>query len=384
MIERRCRLPARQSCLLLGPRQTGKTTLVRAALPSGAFSVDLLRHDVFLRYSKDPSLVRSEVEARLRAGARTIFVDEIQRIPALLDEIHGLIEATGARFLLTGSSARKLRRAPTNLFAGRAATRRLHPLTEVEIGSDFDLGRALRFGTLPPVVTSDDELARDVLESYAETYLREEIQAEAWVRNLGGFGRFLDVAAAQSGELLNFTAVGREASLATRTVQEYFQILEDTLLGFRREAWSRSPRARMVAHPRFFLFDTGVTNALCRRLTSLVDPLLRGRLFEQWLILECRRRIDYARSEARIFFWRTHHGAEIDLLIEKHGRLRLAAEMKAQRRVSSADLSGLRSFADAHPKVPRLVVAEVPAAHRLGEIDVLPWKMFLDRLEDWI
>lgn len=384
MIQRLCRLPARQSCLLLGPRQTGKTTLVREALPSGAFSVDLLQHDVFLRYSKDPSLFRSEVEARLRAGARTIFVDEIQKIPALLDEIHGLIESTGARFLLTGSSARKLRRAPTNLLAGRAATRRLHPLTEVEIGSDFDLGRALRFGTLPPVVTSDDERARDVLESYAETYLREEIQAEALVRNLGGFGRFLDVAAAQSGELLNFTAVGREASLATRTVQEYFQILEDTLLGFRLEVWSKSPRARMVAHPRFFLFDTGVTNALCRRLTSPVDPLIRGRLFEQWLILECRRRIDYARSEARIFFWRTHHGAEVDLLIEKHGRLLLAAELKAQRRVSSADLSGLRTFADAHPKVPRLVVAEVPAEHRVGEIDVLPWKKFLDRLEDWI
>ncbi|MGH7805313.1 MAG: AAA family ATPase, partial [Candidatus Binatia bacterium] len=165
MLNRLCRLPARQSCLLLGPRQTGKTTLVRASLPGDAFSVDLLAHDSFLRYSKDPSLFRSEVEARLRAGARTVFVDEIQKIPSLLDEIHGLIERTGARFLLTGSSARKLRRAPANLLAGRAATRRLHPLTAVEIGSDFSLPRALRFGTLPPVATSDDERARDVLES---------------------------------------------------------------------------------------------------------------------------------------------------------------------------------------------------------------------------
>jgi predicted AAA+ superfamily ATPase len=205
-----------------------------------------------------------------------VFVDEVQKVPALLDEVQALIDRGGVRFILTGSSARKLRRGGGNLLAGRAVTRRLHPLTGRDLGDRFDLGRALRFGTLPAVVTSSDEEARDLLRSYGETYLREEIQAEAVVRNLGGFARFLDVAAAQCGEILNYTAVGRDAGLATRTVQEYFQVLEDTLIGFRLEAWGRSPRARLVRHPRFYLFDTGITNALTHRLTATVDPIARG------------------------------------------------------------------------------------------------------------
>ena len=266
MLKRLCRLPPRRSALLLGPRQTGKSTLVRSLLPRRSWSVDLLRHDVFLRYSKEPERFRLEAEAQIRAGVRVVFVDEIQRVPGLLEEIHGLIETHRIRFLLTGSSARKLRRGAANLLAGRAATRRLHPLTLAEQGERFDLERTLRYGSLPAVVTGSARDARDLLASYAETYLREEVQAEALVRNLGGFARFLDVVAAENGGIVNASAVARDAALAPRTVQEYYQILEDTLIGLRIEPWRHSPRARLVGHPRFYLFDTGVTNALARRL----------------------------------------------------------------------------------------------------------------------
>ncbi|MGH7149296.1 MAG: ATP-binding protein, partial [Planctomycetota bacterium] len=300
------------------------------------------------------------------------------------DEIQALIEGTGARFLLSGSSARRLRRKGSNLLAGRAVTRRLHPLTRAEMGDLFDLERALRYGSLPPAVTRPEEEAPDFLSSYAETYLREEIQAEAIVRNLGGFARFLDVAAAQSGEILNVSSVARDAALSARTVREYFQILEDTLLGFRLEAWGRSPRARLVAHPRFYLFDTGVTNALARRLTAPPDSVARGRLFEQWVVTECLRLVDYRFGETRLFYWRTHHGAEVDLLFERHGRLRLAVEIKAKRQVVGADLEGLRSFAEAHRGVTRAVVALVAEPYRLEGVEVLPYARFFERLEEWL
>lgn len=357
---------------------------MRSVLPRAAWTVDLLQQDVFLRYSKEPEAFRREAEARIRRGTRVIFVDEIQRIPALLDEIHGLIEAHRVRFLMTGSSARKLRRGAANLLAGRAATRRLYPLTLAEQGEHFDLERTLRYGSLPAVVTGSAAGARDLLASYAETYLREEVQAEALVRNLGGFARFLDVVAAENGGIINYSAVGRDAALATRTVQEYYQILEDTLIGYRLEPWRRSPRARLVGHPRFYLFDTGITNALVQRLGATPDPVWRGRLFEQWVVLECVRLLDYRQSEARLYYWRTHHGAEVDLLIERHGRLRLAVEIKSKKRIGTADLSGLRSFADAHPRVRRVVVAEVPEEYELAKVTILPYRTFFDRLPRWL
>jgi uncharacterized protein len=357
---------------------------VRGQLPATAWTVDLLRHDEFLRYSKDPSEFRLAVEERQRRGTKVVFVDEVQKVPALLDEVHGLIERGGVRFVLTGSSARKLRRGGANLLAGRAVSLRLHPLVVEEHGDTFDLERALRIGALPAVVASDDSEARTRLRDYAETYLREEILAESLVRNLGGFARFLDVAAAQCGELLHVAAVSRDAGVSVRTVSDYYQILEDTLLGFRLDAYRRSTRKRLVAHPKFYLFDTGVTNALNRRLTSDLDPVTRGRLFEQWVVLECRRLIDYASSEVQLFFWRTNHGTEVDLVVEKHGRLLGAVEIKSSRRVSGADLGGLRSFADEHPAVPRFVVTPLTAPRRIEDVLVTTWADFLDRFREWL
>jgi predicted AAA+ superfamily ATPase len=382
MLHRLLTLPSKRSCLLFGPRQTGKSTLVRSLLPRASWTVDLLRPDVALRFAKDPAQFGREVEQRITAGVKTIFVDEVQRVPELLNEVHRLVEAHGARFLLTGSSARKLKRGGANLLAGRAATRRLHPLTTAEMGDRFDLDRTLRLGSLPAVVTGDEDDARELLRAYGETYLHEEIQAESIVRNLGGFARFLDVAAAQCGDILSYSSVGRDAGLATRTVQEYFQILEDTLIGFRLPAWRSSPRARLTAHPRFYLFDTGVTNALNRRLVKELDPRSRGRLFEQLVVLETMRLLDYAGSEARLHYWRTHVGAEVDLVVERHGELRLAVEIKSGTKVVGAELTGMRSFHEAHPEVPCVVVASVPEPYRLGDVEVLPYARYVDEIVD--
>jgi predicted AAA+ superfamily ATPase len=249
---------------------------------------------------------------------------------------------------------------------------------------DLDLRRILHLGSLPYVVTSSDEDARDLLEAYGLTYLREEIQQEALVRNIGGFGRFLEIAAFQCGDLLNVSAIARDAAVSTRTVTDYYQVLEDTLIGAKLESWRRSPRARMIAHPKFYFFDTGVTNALTRRLTAKTDAPMMGRLFEQWIILETRRAIDYARSEARCFFWRTNHGAEVDLLIEKHEKLRLGVEIKFKNRVVGADLSGLRSFSEVEPEVPLVAVTTAQQSYRIGPVEVLPWGEYFDRIHEWI
>ncbi len=383
-IVRDLRLPANRSVLLLGPRQTGKSTLVRAELPKNSWTIDLLQHDTWLRYAKEPGRFRLEAEAKIRAGIRTIFVDEIQRVPELLDEVHGLIERTKVRFLLTGSSARKLKRHGANLLAGRASVRHLHPFTLRELGDRFSLDRVLSFGSLPPVATADEATAIDILRAYVDTYLREEIQAEALVRNIGGFSRLLDVVAAECGSVVNFSALGREAGIATRTVQEYFQLLEDTLILHRLEPWRKSARARMISHPRFYLFDTGVTNALARRLSAAPDSALFGRLFEQWVVLESLRLLDYRQSEARLFFWRTHNGAEVDLVLERYGKLVLAAEIKSGRRLSGADITGLRSFAEVHPKADLVVVANVPEPYALHDVEVLPFRRFFERLGSYL
>lgn len=381
MLPRFLKLHPRRSVLLLGPRQAGKSTLVRQGLPARSWIVDLLSHEDRLAYSKDPGRFRREAEAFRARGGRTIFVDEVQKVPELLDEVQALIDRGGLRFILTGSSARKLRRGAANLLAGRVALRRLHPLTWREQAGYFDLERTLKYGSLPAVVTGSVPAAKDLLRAYGEVYLREEVQAEALVRNLGGFGRFLDVVAASSGDIVNFSAIGRDAGIATRTVREYYQILEDTLLGFRLEAWRKSPRARMVAHPRFHLFDTGVTNALARRLGSHVDHVLRGRLFEQFFVLECVRLADLLDPDVRLHYWRTHLGAEVDLLVERHDRILAAIELKSGQVIDGADLSGLRSFGEAHPDVPRYLACSVKRESQLHGVRIAPWQEVLDVLE---
>lgn len=385
MIKRICKLPAKQSFFLFGPRQTGKSTLVESHFRKGVWKIDLLQTGPYLKYSKYPDLFRKEaLEKVKKEKIERIFVDEIQRIPQLLNEVHFLIENTGLQFLLTGSSARKLRRGGVNLLAGRAVQRRLYPFVYQEIEEDFSLSEVLRFGTLPAIYGRPREGKMDILRAYTETYLKEEIQAESVVRNLGGFSRFLDLASSQCGEMVSFSAISRECQVPIRTVQSYYEILEDTLIGLRLEPWRKSLRKRMVSHPKFYLFDLGVTNSLTRQMTAPLDSTRTGRLFEQFIILETHRMLNYLQSEAAIYFWRTNHGAEVDLIIEKHGRLIGAFEIKSATRVSGAHFSGLRAFREEYPECPLHVISMVEHPYRQDEVLILPWEKYLKKLKGYL
>jgi predicted AAA+ superfamily ATPase len=386
MITRIADLPDNRSFFLFGPRQTGKSSLIRSKFGDDAWTVNLLHGDEYTRYAKHPAQYRLDALEKIRTGDTQRFVlDEVQRIPELLNEVHALMEERpGRQFILLGSSARKLKRGGANLLAGRAVQRLLFPFTIPELGLHFNLDDALRFGTLPPLFGLNDAEKQDTLKAYTETYLREEVQMEGFVRNLGGFYRFLEMAASACGELLNFSNIARECHLPIRTVQSYYEILEDTLIGFRLQPWLRSQRKRLVAHPKFYFFDTGVTNAINRRLAAPPDPRLAGRLFEQLIVLELQRHLHYTHSETRIFFWRTNTGAEVDIVLERHGELIGAFEIKAATEVSGNDFSGLRAFRNDNPTVPPALVYRGTQAYRTDGIRVIPWKMFLDEVRQEI
>ncbi len=384
MIARQCALPKHKSFFLFGPRQTGKTSLIEATFTKNVWTVDLLLNQFFLPYSKDPArFAREAIHQIEKKGVKTIVIDEVQKIPALLDEVQSLMRTHDIRFILTGSSARKLKKGGANLLAGRAVQRYLHPLTYAEIADEFDLERTLRLGSLPAIYGKSEEEAIDVIKTYAETYLREEIQSEGIVRNLGGFSRFLDIAAAESGEILNYSNVGREAQVNTKSIQSFYEILEDTLIGITLNPWMKSVRKRLSVHPKFYFFDTGVVNGVNRRLTASVDPVLRGRLFEQWLVLESHRMISYRMSEARLFYWRTNIGTEVDLIVEKHGKIVGAFEFKSSRSVGGHDFNGLKSFRDdmiEHKRVPLYLVACIERAYEKDDMTVIPWQEFLETI----
>lgn len=393
VIGREIELPSRGSYFLFGPRQTGKTSLVSGRLAPGDLFINLLPEQTHFAYLREPGRFRSEVLAHVRKhpGARCI-VDEVQKLPGILDEVHDLIETHRLAFTLTGSSARKLRRGGANLLAGRAATLTLFPLLWSELGPDFDLGRALTWGLLPRLWAEpiDAPEATAFLEAYAGTYLREEILQEGLVRRAAPFARFLDVAAENDAQLVNFTAVGRECGVSVKSVQQYYEILEDTFLATRLEPWSKSVRKRLVAAPRYYLFDAGVTRALLRRLGAPLGAEERGRRFEAWLFNQMRGRLAYMKSPAALYFWRTHEGQEVDFLIVKNGRPVAAIEAKTGVVGGRKAFLGLRGLREDYPRLPAYVVTDEKSAADGGtalprvtddDIHVLPWREFLD--EEW-
>jgi predicted AAA+ superfamily ATPase len=381
MITRTVTLPDKRSFFLFGPRQTGKSSLINARFAETSWIVNLLHSEEFARYSKHPEQYRLDAEQKIRSGISCFVLDEVQRVPDLLQEVHALIEQyPDCKFVMLGSSARKLKRGGANLLGGRALQRHLHPFIVHELGERFNLDEVIRFGSLPPLLGLSDQARQDILRAYTDTYLREEIQMEGLVRNLGGFYRFLESAASVSGELLSFSNVARECQLPVKTVQSYYEILEDTLIGYRLLPWMKSERKRLVGHPKFYFFDTGVTNAINRRLSSVPDSALYGRLFEQLMVLEMQRSIDYVGSECRLYFWRTNTGAEVDLLVEKHGKLLGAFEFKSAREVGGNDFSGLRSFRSDYPDVPLTVIYRGQHAYQADGIQVLPYMDFLQHI----
>jgi len=366
-----------RSFFLFGPRQTGKSTWLKSLHSEQAWIINLLSGDDYNRYVRDPSLFFKEALVKSTHGVKWIVLDEIQKIPALLDEVHLLMECTSLKFALSGSSARKLKRGGANLLGGRALYRQMFPFSPQELGESFDLNRALQFGTLPPINELSQKDARDNLRAYTEIYLREEIQMEGLARNIGGFTRFLDLAASYAGEMVNYSSVGKESRLPQKTVTAYYEVLEDTLISFRLESWARSPLKRLVSHPKVYLFDNGVTNALTYRLSAPLEPVVRGKLFEQFMIQQTRQNLAWQERDERMYFWRTNHGAEVDLVLALGNVPVVAVEFKARGTVSGSDLSGFRSFREDWPKVPCFLVCEVPHRYQLDFVTVLPWKEWL-------
>jgi len=367
-----------KSYFLFGPRQTGKSTYVKSLLASKDLYINLLPQRDFLHYAKSPGKMREQILAHLdRYENPLCVIDEIQKIPALLDEVHELIESKGIRFILTGSSARKLRRGGANLLAGRAYTYHLFPLTFTEAGDLFNLDKALRTGMLPVLWNSDSENPEEFLTSYAETYLKEEVAAEGLVRDIGPFAHFLDIVAANDGETVNFNNIARECSVSVKTAQQYFQILEDTFLAFRLSAWTRSGRRRLISHPRYYLFDTGVTNALAHTLTRQLNPSVYGRRFEQFVICQLMAQVEYRRLDYQFYYWRTHHGAEVDVLICQGNRIICALEIKSSQHISTENLRGLKSFEDDNPGVPAYVLGHKQKRRRLNKIVLMNWDDFI-------
>ena len=363
-----------KSLLLLGPRQTGKSTLMAQLEPD--LTINLFHEPTYLDFARNPR----ELEERLAAlqvdtPLRSILIDEVQRLPSVLNTVQVLLDRPRCpyRFLLTGSSARKLRRGEANLLPGRIHTYHLGPVVVGELGYQLDTRQALATGTLPGILTEKDpEVRRKTLRSYAATYLKEEVQAESLSRNLEGFARFLGVAADWAGHHLDVSKLAAAAQVARQSATRYFEILEDTLLVFRTEPFTRSLTRRLVQHPKFYFFDVGVRNGLLGSFDVSSDRI--GLLFEQLFFSQLAAGAAAADRDLRIASYRTEHGAEVDFVVES-GREVWAIELKASRQVNRTDLRGLHSFADFLDKKHRSLLLYLGDERRRVEgVDVLPWQ----------
>jgi predicted AAA+ superfamily ATPase len=374
---RRLLQPPSSSFFLLGMRGVGKTTWARGHFREAHY-VDLLRESVYQAYLADSRLFRREL-ADLRP-ATWVVVDEVQRLPSLLNEIHALIEERRLRFVLLGSSARKLRRAGVNLLGGRALQRTMSPLLPGELGSDFSLEEVLRFGSLPVVWTAPSK--QDQLEAYVQLYLKEEIQAEALVRNLPGFARFLPIAAIFHGQVLNVEGLARDSGVARSTVQGYLDILEDTLLAFRLRAFEGKLRVKERRHPKLYWLDSGVARA-AKKQFHVPSPEEKGSLLEG-LVAQLLRAHQALRPALydELYYWAVGKDSiEVDFLLQR-GEAFTAVEVKARQRLDPASFAGLKAISDLRGVTRRIVVylGERRFRHESG-IEVMPFERFLAELE---
>jgi predicted AAA+ superfamily ATPase len=375
MFTRALRLPpaGRETFFLWGPRQTGKTTLLRQSYPDAAW-IDLLKADEYRRYLERPELLRQELASGPRPAQ--VVIDEVQKAPGLLDEVHWLHEHRKIRFALCGSSARKVRRGAANLLGGRAVRYELRGLTAGEIGKDVDLVRLLNHGYLPTHYESDQP--ERLLASYVGDYLKEEVAAEGLVRNLPVFSAFLDAAALSDGDLINFANIARDCGVSGHTVKGHFGILEDTLLGRWLPAYTRRAKRRVVGAPKFYFSDVGVVNHLARRGRMQPGGELFGKAFENWVLHELLAFNGYHELFAEISYWRLASGIEVDFIV---GDMRVAIEAKSSARITSDHLKGLRHLHDDHPKAWRVVVCLEPKRRVTDDgIEILPASVFTAEL----
>jgi predicted AAA+ superfamily ATPase len=365
-----------QSMFLFGPRGTGKSTWIRRHFPT-AVLYDLLDTTESLRLSRDPNMLYQEVHT-LPPGS-WVVVDEVQKVPELLNEVQRLIETKRLRFVLSGSSARKLRRGGTNLLAGRALVERLFPIVSAEVDFTLNVAEALVHGTLPMALTGGDP--RSYLTSYAQTYLQEEIKAEALTRNIGHFARFLEVAARQNAQVTNVSAIARDAGVSRQTVQNYFEVLVDTLLGQWLQPWKLKRSTKQIAHPKFFLFDAGVARALSGRLPYPPSPEEQGPLMETFVHNEIGAYLSYTGRRYPLYFWRSYDGLEVDFFCETAAGF-TAMEVKAVQRWDHRYFRGMSRLRDelGRASVSCYGVCLCPREASWDGIRVLPAADFLRKL----
>jgi predicted AAA+ superfamily ATPase len=365
--------PKKKSFFLFGPRGTGKTTWVKFAFPQALY-LDLLEAEIFNDLLANPQRLENYLPPNF---TDFIIIDEIQRIPELLNEVHRLIENSGRKFVLTGSSARKLRKRGQNLLGGRALTYFLHPLTAVELGADFNLERSLNFGQLPSVYR--EENPQKYLESYVKTYLEEEVFQEGLTRNLSAFARFLETASFSQGSILNTSAVAREAAVERKIVENYFSILEDLLIGYRLPVFTKRAKRRMVAHPKFYFFDTGVYRTLRPKGPLDMPEMIEGVAFESLFFQELLALNDNLELGYKIFYYRTANGVEVDFVAYGEKGIR-AFEVKRTAKVSFGLTAGLRHFQKEYPEARTFFVYGGKRRMQEGRIEIIPLQEALQAL----
>ena len=360
-----------ESIFFWGARQTGKSTLLKTLFPN-ALWFDLLLSDEYERLSKKPELLREIILANRNVSL--VIIDEIQRLPDLLNEVHWLISNHKVRFILSGSSPRKILRGGFNLLGGRALRYELYPLISVEI-PDFDLIRALNHGLLPRHYDSANP--RKLLSSYIGSYLQDEIVAEARIRNVHTFSRFLEVAALTNGEMINYTNIASDCGISAKTIKEYFQILEDTLIGRYLPCFQKRRKRRVITAPKFYMFDIGITNYLLNRTKIEKGTELFGKAFEHFIYQEIYAHSRYSDVNYPMYYWRTASQIEIDFVLGDH---EVAIEVKATDQATVRHLKGLKAFAEEYDVKKLILVSNDPLPRLVDDIEILPWKVFLERL----
>lgn len=364
----------KKSYFLFGPRSTGKTFLINqtfAGSENNVVTIDLLETQLYLRLSNNPSDLESIIT--IHENCNIVVIDEVQRIPDLLNEVHRLIEKKNINFLLTGSSARKLKYNQANLLAGRARQAEMFPLCYPEI-SNFNLDKYLLYGGLPMVYSSDEPI--DDLHAYVNTYLNEEIKAEALVRHLPAFSRFLKYSAITSGEMLNFSNISSDTGIPASTIREHYSILEDTFIGFMLPAWTKSVKRKAISRAKFYYFDIGVKNILSE-ITSIPESSdIYGKVFEHFIALELRSYISYRRKHLKLSYWQSKNKQEVNFIVGDD----IAIEVKASHQIHSKHLKGLKALSEEHICKRYILVSKDKLARKDGLFEIIPWQDFLQRL----
>lgn len=379
MFNRICKPLLSNSFFLFGARGTGKTTFIRSLLPlDRTWTIDLLNADHFDRFTMAPQDLFREALAR-EASLDWIAIDEVQKVPKLLDVVHATLEnprTKHIKFALTGSSARKLKMVGANLLAGRAFVCDFYPLTVTELGDAFDLVNALNWGTLPAITqVTDDALRKEYLRTYCRTYIKEEVWDERLIQNLDPFRKFIEIAAQTNGTIINFAKTAKQTGVDDKTVKKYFEILSDTFLGFYLEAYSRSVRAQQIQSPKFYLFDTGVKRAMEGMLNVPIVPrtFAYGNAFEHFIIAECIRINSYYRLDFKFSFLKTKTNHEIDLIIDRPGKETVVIEIKSASKVTDEDVAVLKLFERDFPGALFRVWSNDEHQMKYGNILALPW-----------